>query len=451
MIKTARLRGSFLLFNLLLATLGADRPTTVPVAWNADAILARIKAPTFPDRQFLITNYGAVAGRERDASEAIGKAIDECNAAGGGHVVIPAGEYLTGPIHLKSNVDLHLESGATLLFKTDPKAYLPVVLTRYEGQEFYSYSPLIYALDQENISVSGSGVLDGQADQTNWWSWVRTPSSRAKLTQLVEQNVPVEQRQFGEGSFMRPNFIQPYRCRNVMIEGVSIRRSPMWEVNPVLCTNVIVRGLNIMSHGPNNDGCDPESCKDVLIEDCLFDTGDDCIAIKSGRNNDGRRVATAAENIVIRRCTMKDGHGGVTIGSEISGSCRNVFVEDCNMDSANLDRVLRLKSNLIRGGIIENVYMRNINVGRVASAVLQIDFVYEGNPQGAFKPIARNITMEHITVRQTPRVLDVVGAVGSEINNIRIVNSTFEQVQRADVVRDAQDVQLVDCKVQRVP
>ena len=151
----------------------------------------------------------------------------------------------------------------------------------------------------------------------------------------------------------------------------------------MLCTNVTVRGVTVVSHGPNNDGCNPESCKDVLIEDCVFDTGDDCVAIKSGRNDDGRRVATPSENIVVRNCVMKDGHGGVVMGSEISGGVRNVFVEDCNMDSPNLDRALRFKSNARRGGVIENVFMRNVEVGRVAEAVLTIDFLYETGRQRA--------------------------------------------------------------------
>src|SRR5207302_355401 len=163
-----------------------------------------------------------------------------------------------------------------------------------------------------------------------------------------EAGAPVDQRVFGDGHFLRPSFVEPYRCKNVLIEGVSISASPMWELHPTLCTNVTVRDVHINSLGPNNDGCDPESCRDVLIEGTTFQTGDDCIAIKSGRNNDGRRVNVPAENTIVRNCTMKDGHGGVTIGSEISGSCRNVFIENCKMDSPELDRALRFKSNAQR-------------------------------------------------------------------------------------------------------
>jgi unsaturated rhamnogalacturonyl hydrolase len=224
----------------------------------------------------------------------------------------------------------------------------------------------------------------------------------------------------------------------------------MWEIHPLLCTNVIVRGVEIISHGPNNDGCDPESCRDVLIENCTFDTGDDCIAIKSGRNNDGRRVGVPSENLVIRNCVMRDGHGGVTIGSEISGGCSNVFVENCRMDSPSLERALRLKSNAVRGGVIENIFMRNVQVGWVADAVLQIDFIYEEGANGPHKPLARNIVMERITASHAPRVLNVAGFAGAEISNVRILNSQFKHIKKPDVVQEA-DVKLVNCIVEQAP
>ena len=321
--------------------------------------------------------------------------------------------------------------------------------------ECWNYSPLIYAYEQENIAITGDGVLDGQASDENWWRWkgqrgVNTNNqnvARARLAQFVADSVPVDHRRFGEGDFLRPSFIEPHRCRNVLIEGVRIRRSPMWEVHPLLSTNVIVRGLHIATHGPNNDGCDPESCRDVLIEDTVFDTGDDCIAIKSGRNNDGRRVGLPTQNVIIRRCTMKDGHGGVTIGSEISGGCRNVFVEDCSMDSPNLDRALRFKSNAVRGGVVENIFVRNLTVGTVRDAALQIDFLYEEGAKGEHKPVVRNLVVENMHVQNAVRVLDVKGFPGSEINGVRFYNSTFKGIKKPDTVTEA-DVKLVDCVVE---
>ena len=414
-------------------------------------ILARIQAPMFPAHDFVITNYGAVADGKTDCTDAIRKAIDAC-AKGGGRVVVPAGEYLTGPIHLKSGVNLHLEINAALKFSTDPKAYLPAVFSRFESVECYNYSPFIYAFGQSNVAVTGEGTLDGQATGENWLRWKSGKNAgtntykpaNERLKKMASDGVPVEQRQFGEGDYLRPNFIQFNRCRNVMVEGVHIRRSPMWEINPVLCTNVIVRGVDIVSHGANNDGCDPESCRDVLIEKCLFDTGDDCIAIKSGRNDDGRRIGVPSVNLIIRGCTMRDGHAGTAIGSEISGSCSNVFVENCEMSSPRLNCALRLKSNAVRGGVLQNIFMRNVNVGQVSDSVLQIDFLYEEGTNGIYRPVARNVAMENITVAHTPRVLNIRGFPGAEISNVRIYNSTFKQIEKPDVVQDA-DVKLVNC------
>ena len=311
--------------------------------------------------------------------------------------------------------------------------------------ECYNYSPLVYALDQENIAVTGGGTLDGAASDLNWWAWARKGPDRKSsasvdaraLNEMGDRGVSVEQRVFGAGHCLRPNFIVPYRCRNVLIEGVRIRRSPMWEVNPVLCTNVIVRGVDIVSTGPNNDGCNPDSSRDVLIENCQFTTGDDCIAIKSGRNDDGRRVNMPAENIVVRGCTMKDGHGGVVIGSETSGGVRNIFVEDCVMDSPHLDRALRFKSNARRGGVIENVFLRRVEIGEVAEAILTVDFVYEEGARGSYQPVLRNVVLENITSRASPRVMWVVGFAGAVIEGVRFVDCTFRGVQSAEVLQHA--------------
>jgi len=458
-LSLAFLLGSAPFLGGATATTRSAGTAAAPEWREVGEILARIKPPRFPRREFRITEYGAVADGKTDSTVAIRRAIEACAQAGGGRVVVPKGEFLTGALQLKSKVDLHLAKGAVLKFRTDPAAYLPAVPTRFEGMECYNYSPLIGALEQEDVAITGQGVLDGQAGEDNWWQWKGRRQSepgvpnqkpaRDRLVRMVEENVPVAQRRFGAGDFLRPAFVEMHRCRNVLIEGVRIRRSPMWEVHPLLSTNVTVRGLDILSHGPNNDGCDPESCRDVLIENCVFDTGDDCIAIKSGRNNDGRRVGMPSENIIVRRCTMKDGHGGVVIGSEVSGGCRNVFVENCRMDSPNLERVLRLKSNAVRGGIIENVFVRNIRVGRLADAVLQIDFLYEEGARGPYRPAARNIVMEALQVRNTPRVLNVAGFPGAEIRGVRIYHSTFKAVVKPDVLKDAEDVKLVGCAVER--
>lgn len=427
--------------------------------WNmVPEILKKIVPPVFPAKDFPITRFGASPGGTNDSSQSIASAIRECSSLGGGRVVIPSGEFLTGPIHLQSNVNLHLEKGSVLKFSTDPKRYLPAVPTRFEGMDCYNYSPLIYADGKTNVAVTGEGTLDGQADSSNWLKWKGAKgaksgsenqnSARARLDAMNNEQVSPENRRFGEGDYLRPDFIEFRNCRNVLIEGVKIRRSPMWEIHPLLCTNVTVRGVDILSHGANNDGCDPESCTDVLIEKCTFDTGDDCIAIKSGRNGDGRRVGIPSQNIVIRDCTMRDGHGGTTIGSEISGGCRNVFVENCEMSSPRLTCALRLKSNAMRGGVLENIFMRNIRVGLVKDSVLQIDFLYEEGANGSFDPVARNVVMENIDVNEAPRVVNAKGFPAAKIQGAVIRNSTFRNIKNPDVVQDA-EVKIIDCKLER--
>ncbi|UCC97984.1 MAG: glycoside hydrolase family 28 protein [Phycisphaerales bacterium] len=415
---------------------------------QADEILGRIKAPRFPKRDFSIIAYGAFADNERDCTEAFRKAISAAHEAGGGRVVVPPGSFVTGPIHLKSNVNLYVSDGAIVNFFVDPNRYIPVVYTRFEGIECMNYSPLVYAYEQENIAITGKGILDGRANDENWWPWKRTQGGDVKMLQSQGQKgVPVGRRLFGAGRQLRPNMIQPYKCSNVLIEGVTIKNSPMWHINPVLSTNVIVRNVRVIGHGPNNDGCNPESSRDVLIEGCYFDTGDDCIAIKAGRNNDGRRVNTPSENIIIRHCQMRDGHGGVVIGSETSGGTRNVFAENCTMDSPNLDRALRIKTNSVRGGVIENIYLRNITIGQVAEAVLKVNFLYGEGDAGDFLPTVRNINMENVTSRKSRYALSITGYERSPITGIHLTNCTFDNVERTNVLVGAKDLTLRNVKI----
>ncbi|SER43710.1 Pectate lyase superfamily protein [Pedobacter rhizosphaerae] len=406
------------------------------------AILASIEAPVFPNKDFNIKDYGAVGDGKTNSSGAIRKAIEACNRAGGGRVVVPAGRYLTGPVYLKSNVNFFVDKGATILFSTNPKDYLPLVRTRWEGVELMNYSPLIYAYEEHNIAITGEGTLDGQASTDHWWPWkgkkdkgyvAGTPSqldagNRDALFDMAEKDVPLEKRVFGEGHYLRPQFVQPYKCTRVLIQGVKVVRSPMWIINPVLCNNVTIKGITVESNGPNNDGCDPESCKDVLIKDCYFNTGDDCIALKSGRNRDGRRINVPCENVVIQHCTMANGHGGVVIGSEISGGVKNVFAEDCQMNSPELDRALRIKTSTARGGITENIYLRNIKVGRVKQEAILITMFYED--KGNFMPLIRNIRVDNMQVAYGGKTGIVVeGYKAQPVQNLQLSNLQINNVK----------------------
>jgi polygalacturonase len=449
MVEHRYTRREWLVRSAQMAALAALARRASSEGWDdAQAILDRIKPPTFPDREFDIARFGAAADGKTACTDAIARAIDACARAGGGRVTFPSGTWLTGPIRLKSNVHLHVPEGATVKFIPDPKLYLPTVRTRWEGTELMNYSPLICADGEENLAITGGGTIDGQADCQHWWPWSGTAAcspkpgdanaraARTKLTDMGEKDVAVEQRVFGEGSYLRPCLLQPARSKNILIEGVTFVNSPMWVVTPLYCENVTIRGVSVVGHGPNTDGCDPDSCKDVLIENCSFDTGDDCIAIKSGRNRDGRRVGRPSENIVIRGCRMKDGHGGVTIGSEMSGGVRNVYVEDCRLDSPNLNQAFRFKTNAMRGGTIENVYFRNIAVGEVSGAVLQVDCLYEEGPNGPERPVVRNIDLRDITCKKSRYALQLRGLAASPIREVHVANCAFDNAAEANVIEN---------------
>lgn len=403
---------------------------------NAQFIADSIARPRIPDREFQVKDFGGVADGRKDDSAAISRAIAACAHAGGGRIIVSAGVTLTGPIRLRSRMELHVPKGSRLKFIAEPARYLPPVHTRWEGVELMGYHPLIYAFEEEDVALTGGGVIDGSADDRTWWPWKgpwadryrdtpekeRQAADRARLFDMAERGVPVAQRVFGEGSRLRPSFFQPYRCHRVLMEDIVVEASPFWQVHPVDCTAVTFRGVHCASKGPNNDGIDPESCDGVLIENCIFDTGDDCIAIKAARNADGRRLAKPCENIVIRHCLMKDGHAGVAIGSELTGGVRNVFIHDCRMDSPHLTRVLIIKSNSYRGGMIENIHLRRIHAGAVDKAFIQIWMLYEEGNGGGHVPQVAHVSAQDITVRSTERVLIVRGLPQAPVRDLRLAN-----------------------------
>ena len=434
-------------------------------AWEkADDIIKNIIVPEFQDRTFNVKDFGAKADGVTDNTEAFRKAIAECNVQGGGKVLVPSGKYLTGPIHLKSNVNFHLAEGAEILFTKEKSAYLPVVHTSYEGMELMNYSPLIYAYGQKNIAVTGKGTFNGQAGNENWWPWAgkdvygykegdpkqHDDKNLPRLRQMVADGVPVEERIFGENYQFRPTFFQPFECENILIEGVTFTNAPFWIIHPIKSNNVTVDGVTVRSHGPNNDGCDPEYSKNVHIKNSIFDTGDDCIAIKSGRNNDGRRVNIPSENIVVENCEMADGHGGVVMGSEISAGVRNVFVRNCRMDSPNLDRAIRIKTNTIRGGFVDGVYVKDLQVGQVKEAVLKINTHYAiyDNQEGDYIPEIRNIFLENVQVENGGEYgLLIKGREQSPVQNVRLKNVTIKSTEVPLSIENCEPVKFMNTTI----
>ncbi|MEQ7802263.1 glycoside hydrolase family 28 protein [Pedobacter sp. ASV1-7] len=424
--------------------------TTAEPLKEMELIRKQIKVPAFPARDFIITNYGAKGDGKTLNTEAFKKAIAACAKSGGGRVVVPLGNFLTGAIHLKSNVNLHLADSAKITFSVDTKHY-PIVFGRWEGMELMNYSALIYAYGQKNIAITGKGILDGNATYNDWYDWNNVkPRKQVKARDLLhvmnEKQIAPTKRVFGEGSFLRPNFIQLYKCDNILISDVKMINSPMWNVNPVLCENVTLKNMRIIAHGSNTDGINPESCKNVLISNCYFDTGDDCIAIKSGRDQDGRRIARPAENHIIENCEMKDGHGGVVIGSEISGGARNIFAINCIMDSPNLDRILRLKTSSSRGGTIENVFMKDIKVGAYADAAITCNMFYE--KPGKFMPVIRNIWVENVDVEKGGEYGIFVNAYKeSPVQNLKIINCNIRGVKTPMKIDYVKDLKLENVKI----
>ena len=410
-----------------------------------------IQLPKIAERQFLITSFGAkTTATAAQNQKAINKVISLVSKKGGGKVIIPKGTWNTGAIELKSHVNLVLEEGATLHFAFEPKLY-PLVRTSWEGLACWNYSPCIYAYKATDIAITGKGTIDGGGNNDTFWQWNGSPrfgfkegvtkesqklGSRSKLLKMAEDGVPFDERKFGMGYGLRPQLVNMVHCERILIKDVKMINSPFWVIHPLLSKNITVDGVYVWNEGPNGDGCDPEACENVLIQNCVFHTGDDCIAIKSGRNNDGRLWNQPSKNIIIRNCKMEDGHGGVVIGSEISGGCENVYAEDCEMDSPHLDRILRIKTNNCRGGLIQNINMRRIKVGQCGEAVVKINLDYESKEAcyRGFEPTVRNVNVEDVTCQKSNYGILIIGRDAVEnVYDINIKNCKFDGVQKQPV------------------
>jgi polygalacturonase len=367
-----------------------------PTGWaELPHILARIVPPVFPDRDFDITDYGAIAGGVANCLPAITAAIAACNKAGGGRVVVPAGTYAVhGPIHLLSNVNLHVEASAVLVFGTDAEHYLPVVEVRWQGIRCYNYSPLIYAYQQENIAVTGLGFLDGQAS-AEWYLWpAKQNNDWVELQQMGATGVPVADRIYGRGHYLRPTFFEPYQCKNVLVENVTFANSPFWTIHPTFCTNVTIRNVSVFPGETNDDGCDPDSCTDVLVDGCSFTTSDDNVSVKAGSGPDAIGLPPCT-NIIFTNCRgLTSGDSGFTIGSSTTGNIENVFFENCV--AANCIAAFYIKSNTDLGGSVQNIWIRSCQVIDCHHLLfLQTDYL--DITGGSSPPLYKNINMEDVT------------------------------------------------------
>ena len=406
-------------------------------------ILARIVPPTFPDRDFNVTDYGAVGDGATDCKAAFKKAVAACTKAGGGRVVVPKGTFLTnGPIHLDNNVNFHVTKNATIMFGTNFDDYLPHVRVRWEGTECYNYSPLVYAYKKTNIALTGKGSLNGQAEKS-WarWSGKTKPrtTTNEELREMNHKDVPVEDIKI----YAKPTFFEPFECRNVLIEDVTILDYPFWCVHPTYCTNVTIRRLVVDSHNSNNDGLDPDSCTDVLMEDCWLDQSDDCLAIKAGRDNSAWRKGRACENIVIRN--MPSNFGGIAIGSEIAGGVHNVFFYDCKYESGN---VLYCKSNLDRGGFIKNIYIKNLDIGK--ARILRLRNNYHGYRGGNFPTEIRNINIEDVHIGAgNDETISCQGVEKAPVFDVFIKNVTIDTLEKGPImhIRNAENVVLTNVRI----
>lgn len=390
---------------------------------------------------------------------AIQKAIDKAAATnGGGTIFFPAGNYLTGPIKLKSNITIYIDAGAILKFSDNFDHYLPYVEMRYEGLMMKTFSPLFYAKDAENISIKGRGIIDGQGKA--WWNEVyRIESAKEPLpltkyqTMWVEQNKGIVYSEYYKRTidkkFFRPSFFQTLNCKNILIEGVTFQNSPFWTINPEFCENINITGITIFNpHSPNTDGINPSSCKNVRISNCHISVGDDCITIKSGRDEDGRKYNMATENVTITNCTMLSGHGGVVIGSEMSGGIKKVTISNCVFDGT--DRGIRLKSARGRGGVVEDIRVDNIVMKNIKENAIIMDLFYDKSskeePVSERTPIFRNIHISNLTGTEVKKAGTINGISEMPIQNISFSNINI-QGEEGFSLNTVDNVEFHDAKI----
>lgn len=410
-----------------------------------DSILKNITGAKMPEAKVSLLDFGAKGDGKKDCLSAFKKALQQSKKKGGLHIVVPSGTYyIKGSIHLVSNTCIELQEGAVLKFDPEPKKYLPMVKTSWEGTFMQNYSPFIYGYGLENVSITGKGTIDGNAAST-FATWRNNQKKAQQLSrEMNHKETPVEQRNFGEGAWLRPQLIQLYNCKNITLSDFFITNSPFWCVHLLKSENIICRGLRYDAKLVNNDGIDPECTRNLLIEDIHFNNGDDNVAIKSGRDNDGWTMGSPSENIIIRNCHFKGLHA-VVIGSEMSGGVRNVFVENCDY-AGYCKRGLYVKTNPNRGGFVENIYVKNCVFDEVED-LLYVTSMYagEGMDDNHFTTV-KNIYVENMRCRKARAAAIVLqGTAAKPIANVVLKNIDVAEVKNALSMDNTEGVYFSDC------
>lgn len=417
-----------------------------------------------------IKELGADATGKIKCTDLINSTIEKANAEGGGTIYFPAGEYLTAAITMRSNITLHIESGATLKFSDTFEDYLPFQTVRWEGVVMQTFAPLINAKNAENITITGRGTLDGQGFK--WWDFdnplIREARSTGKITTItpIQQQWEDANKDLGVEEyfkptlarrFFRPPFIQFYECKNIHIEGVTIKNSPFWTINPEFCDNIVIHGVTVSNpskdpKGPNTDGINPSSCSNVRISDCFISVGDDCITIKSGRDGDGRKYGKPCENITITNCVMLSGHGGVVIGSEMSGGVKKLTISNCVFNGT--DAGIRLKASRGRGGVVEEIRVDNIVMNDIQKNAFIFDLFYDKaskpEPVSERTPVFRNIHISNVTGSNIQKIGYITGIEEMPIEEISFSNINMSG-KRGFTAKTAKNIQFhnVDFAVEK--
>ena len=426
---------------------------------ESEKIESQITGAIIKKVNFNAIDYNIFPDGETINTIAINTLIDSVSKKGGGIINFSKGVYLTGGIIFKDNVGIHIEKEAVIKFSQNPIDYTPNVLGHWEGMEIYNFRAFLYSNNVKNISITGSGVLDGNAGWDNWWGWSRDnlhklKKNRPRLMEYNRNQVDVSERNFGIGYNLRPNFIQFYKSEKITIKGVTLKDSPMWFIHTVLSENIIIDGVKIYApyESPNTDAIDLESSKNIVVKNCIMDVGDDCITMKSGRNQDGRRINRPTKNVIARNNIIKNGRGGLTIGSEMSGGANNIFMKDCRINSKKLNRAFRIKGSEVRGGYVSDIFVKDVVIDTVGGGpVLNIDLHYtvrDAERDGkTYLPKVENVFIQNVSCNYAKQPLYLDGYSDSKIENVQLKDIDVKNVIEPSHIKDVSNLVLKDVRI----